>query len=145
MSDWWVCLGRRLLIGSSMLYLKVNTWLRMKLLNLKWKKGGGGWQHLYRRLVSPDRITFFTLQTLFKPDRPCPGDYLQKPFTARVTVTGINLKDGTGVEQGLCVQREGRGSTLTSYKLPRQGSNEISQREKCAHDPWREEDELRRN
>jgi len=107
---------------------------------------GGGWQHLYRRLlVSPDRITFFTLQTLFKPDRPCPSDYLQKPFTARVTVTGINLKDGTGVEQGLCVQWEGRGSTLTSYKLPRQGSNEISQREKWARDPWREEDELRRN
>ena len=107
---------------------------------------GGSWQHLYSRLlVSPNRITSITLQTLFKPDRPCPDDYLQKPFTVRVTVTGINLKDGTGIEQGLCVQLEGMGSTLTSYKSPRQGSNRISQREKCARDPWKAEDELRRN
>ena len=88
---------------------------------------GGSWQHLYSRLlVSPNRITSITLQTLFKPDRPCPNDYLQKPFTARVAVAGINLEDGTGIEQGLCVQREGMGSILTSYKLPRQGSNGLS-------------------
>ena len=97
---------------------------------------GGSWQHLYSQLlVSPNRITSITLQTLFKPDRPCPDNYLHKPFTVRVTVTGINLKDGTGIEQGLCVQLEAMGPTLTSYKSPRQGSNEISQRKECARDP----------